>query len=143
MAAGQQFLGHWKLEKNENWDNYMKAVGVGLVLRKVGNSITSYEEWKVEGEQWTLHITSTFKSKLLTFKMGEEFEEETMDGRKVKSTFTVDGEKIVQKQRATKEGDMESTITRQLLEDGRMEVTFVADNKDGLTAKRIFTPHKA
>ena len=58
--------------------------GIGLVTRKVGNSITSYEEWKREGEQWTLHITSTFKSKLLTFKLDQEFDEETMDGRKVK-----------------------------------------------------------
>ncbi|KAL8607750.1 hypothetical protein ACOMHN_039423 [Nucella lapillus] len=142
MADGQKFLGHWKLEKNENWDNYMKAVGVGLVLRKVGNSITSYEEWKVEGDQWTLHITSTFKSKELKFKLGEEFDEETMDGRKVKSTFTVEGDKIVQKQRPTKEGEVETTVTRQILEDGRMEASFVADNKDGLTAKRFFTPHK-
>ncbi|XP_076437744.1 fatty acid-binding protein homolog 6-like [Babylonia areolata] len=142
MAAGQKFLGHWKLEKNENWDNYMKAVGVGLVLRKVGNSLTNYEEWKEEGGQWTLHITSTFKSKLLTFKLGEEFDEETMDGRSVKSTFNVEGDKFVQQQRGVKAGELNSTITREILPDGRMLVTFVADNKDNVTAMRYFTPHK-
>eukprot|EP00745_Piridium_sociabile_P031973 TRINITY_DN53375_c0_g1_i1.p2 TRINITY_DN53375_c0_g1~~TRINITY_DN53375_c0_g1_i1.p2 ORF type:complete len:144 (-),score=49.92 TRINITY_DN53375_c0_g1_i1:302-733(-) len=142
MSAGQKFVGHWKLEKNENWDNYMKACGVGMVLRKVGGNVTNYEEWKEKEGQWTLNITSTFKSKLLTFKMGEQFEEDTMDGRKVKSTFTEEGNTIVQKQTATKEGEVESTITREIQEDGRMVVTFVADNKEGVTAKRIFGPYK-
>ena len=25
--AGEQFLGHWKLDASENWDDYMKAAG--------------------------------------------------------------------------------------------------------------------
>ncbi|XP_076438115.1 sodium/calcium exchanger regulatory protein 1-like [Babylonia areolata] len=142
MAAGQKFLGHWKLEKNENWDNYMKAVGVGLELRKKDNSLNSYEEWKEEGGQWTLHITSTIKSKLLTFKLGEEFDEETLDGRSVKSTFKVEGDKIVQQQRAVKAGGVNTTITREILPDGRMLMTVVADNKDKVKAMRYFAPHK-
>eukprot|EP00916_Digyalum_oweni_P003898 GHVL01006932.1.p1 GENE.GHVL01006932.1~~GHVL01006932.1.p1 ORF type:complete len:143 (+),score=16.19 GHVL01006932.1:454-882(+) len=141
MSNGDQFLGHWKLASSENWDEYMKAAGVGLVTRKVANQLTSYEEWKREGDQWTLHISSTFKSKIVTFKMGEEFDEDTMDGRKVKSLVTLEGDKMVHKQKPTKEGELDSTVTREMLDDGRLLVTFVAENK-GLTAKRYFTSHK-
>merc|ERR1712212_219575 len=117
MSGGDRFLGHWKLANSENWDAYMQAAGVGLVTRKVANQLTSYEEWKREGEQWTLNITSTFKSKSLTFKMDEEFDEETMDGRKVKSLITVEGDKIVHRQKPAKEGELQSTVTREVLED--------------------------
>ncbi|XP_070209785.1 fatty acid-binding protein, adipocyte-like [Littorina saxatilis] len=168
MSNGDQFLGHWKLASSENWDEYMKAAGVGLatrkeanqltnnkewkrgggatqpdvlVTRKVANQLTSYEDWKREGDQWTLHISSTFKSKIVTFKMGEEFDEDTMDGRKVKSLVTLEGDKMVHKQKPTKEGELDSTVTREILDDGRLLVTFVAENK-GLTAKRYFTSHK-
>lgn len=60
------------------------AAGVNILVRKVGLSLTSYEEIKQDGDCWEIHITSTFKNAQLKFKLGEEFEEETMDGRKVK-----------------------------------------------------------
>ena len=63
-----------------------------MVTRKIANNLTTYEEWKREGEgadaKWTLNITSTFKSKSLSFTMGQEFDEDTMDGRKVKVMIT-------------------------------------------------------
>jgi len=139
MSGGDKFLGHWKLTDSENWDDYMKAAGVGLVTRKIANQLTSYEEWTRDGDQWTLNITSTFKSKALTFTMDQEFDEETMDGRKVKSILTIEGDKIVHRQTPTKEGEIQSTVTREILEDGRLLATFVADNKGGLIAKRYFT----
>lgn len=60
------------------------CAGVNFVLRKVGNSVTSYEEIKQTGDQWELLITSTFRNAHLTFKLGEEFDETSMDGRKCK-----------------------------------------------------------
>ena len=58
--------------------------GIGFFLRLVGNRITTYEEWTRDGDQWSVHLTSTFKNKRITFKLNEEFDEETLDGRKVK-----------------------------------------------------------
>lgn len=59
-------------------------LGINFVLRKVGNSITSYEEIIQDGDNWELNITSTFKNAHLKFKLGEEFDETTLDGRKCK-----------------------------------------------------------
>jgi hypothetical protein len=36
------------------------------------------------GGLYTLKIESTFKNSTISFKLGEEVDEETMDGRKVK-----------------------------------------------------------
>ena len=67
----------------------MTLLGINFVLRKVGNSITSYEEMKQNGDQWELNITSTFKNAHLKFKLGEEFDETTLDGRKCKVSRTL------------------------------------------------------
>ncbi|XP_025092024.1 fatty acid-binding protein, brain-like isoform X2 [Pomacea canaliculata] len=115
-------IGYWKLESNgNNWDEYLKTAGVGIVLRKVGNTITSYEEISVDGDEWTIAITSSFKNSLLKFKLDQEFPEETMDGRKVSSVMTLDGDKLVHKQRALKNGEIDSLIIREV-KDGRLNV---------------------
>ncbi|XP_067650808.1 fatty acid-binding protein homolog 6-like [Haliotis asinina] len=133
MAA---LLGNWQLERHENMDEYMKAVGVNIILRKMGLSITSYEEIKQDGDNWEIHITSTFKNAHLIFKLGEEFDEETMDGRKVKSTIVLEGDKLIHHQTAVKEDGENSTITREL-EGDTLVITFVALKKN-VTAKRFY-----
>lgn len=45
------------------------------------------EEIKKVEEDWVLNITSTFKNASLTFKIGEEFDEVTMDGRRCKVCY--------------------------------------------------------
>lgn len=46
---------------------------------------------------------------MITFKLGEEFDEETIDGRNVKSVCTLDGNTLTHKQG----GDKPSTIIRE------------------------------
>ncbi|XP_065354721.1 probable fatty acid-binding protein [Calliphora vicina] len=99
----------YKLDKSENFDEYMKELGVGMVLRKMGNSVTPTVELKKEGDLFTFTTSSTFKTSTISFKLGEEFDEETLDGRKVKSICTMDGNKLVQEQK----GDKPSTIVRE------------------------------
>ncbi|XP_054746506.1 probable fatty acid-binding protein [Anastrepha obliqua] len=99
----------YKLEKSENFDEYMKELGIGMILRKMGNSISPTVELKKDGDNYSFTTTSTFKTTTVNFKLGEEFDEETLDGRKVKSVFTLDGNKLVQEQK----GDKPSTIIRE------------------------------
>jgi hypothetical protein len=87
--------------------------GVGLVVRKVGNSVSPVIELKQNDDEYTLTSQSTFKNTTITFKLGQEFDEETPDGRTVKSVITQDGNKLVQVQK----GEKETTIIREFSAD--------------------------
>lgn len=58
--------------------------GVGLVMRKMGNAATPTVEISLEDGVYTLKTITTFKTTEIKFKLGEEFEETTADGRTVK-----------------------------------------------------------
>ncbi|KAG7198618.1 hypothetical protein KM043_005978 [Ampulex compressa] len=108
----EQFLGkRYKLFSSENFDEFMKALGVGMVIRKMGSSVSPVVELTENDGTYTLKTTSPFKSSEIKFKLGEEFEEETPDGRKVKSVCTLDGDKLVQVQKGEKETTIEREFT--------------------------------
>lgn len=94
-------------------------IGVGLVLRKMGNTVSPTVELTKEGDEYTFHTVSTFKSTAIKFKLGEEFDEETLDGRKVKSIITLDGDKLVQEQK----GDKPHTIVREFTDSTLVAVS--------------------
>jgi hypothetical protein len=87
------FEGRWKLESSENFDEFMKAVGVSYVTRKVGATTKPTVIISAAGDNWTMRTESSFKNTEISFKFNEEFDEVTADGRKVKSTFTRDSDK--------------------------------------------------
>jgi len=113
----------YKLETSENFDDYMKELGVGFFLRKIGNSISPSIELLKNGDTYTLNTESTFKNTSITFKPNEEFDEETIDGRNVKSVIRVEGDKFTQEQK----GDKPSTIIREF---GPSELRVVMKIKD-------------
>ncbi len=132
-------VGTWNLEKSENFEEYMKAlgkivmngllilerlikkkgvflfIGVGFATRKIGATVKPTVYISQNDGQWTIKVSSTFKSSEINFTDGVEFIEETLDGRKCKSTITSDGpSKLVQIQRDASSGDVASTITREV-----------------------------
>lgn len=84
----------------------------------MGNTVSPTVELIKDGDEYTFSTVSTFKSTALKFKLGEEFDEETLDGRKVKSIFTLDGNKLVQEQK----GDKPHTIVREFTADALVAV---------------------
>lgn len=50
----------------------------------MANTATPVQEITVNGDEWNIKTSTTFKSTDIKFKLGEEFIEETADGRKVK-----------------------------------------------------------
>lgn len=61
-------------------------------------------------DKFVLTSNSTFKNSAISFKLGEEFDEETLDGRKAKSVITQDGNKLLHTQKSDK---IETTIVRE------------------------------
>ncbi|CAH1997960.1 unnamed protein product [Acanthoscelides obtectus] len=132
MALSEFFGRKYKLSSSEKFDEYMKALGVGLVTRKMGNAVSPVVELKKEGDEYVLSSTSTFKNVVLKFKPGVEFDQETPDGRKVKATINVDGNTLKEVQKNA-DGST-TTIDRTFTND---EVKMVMNIND-ITATRIY-----
>ncbi|XP_067015283.2 fatty acid-binding protein, muscle [Anabrus simplex] len=128
-----QFSGKkYKLESSTNFDEYMKAIGVGAVTRKVGMTLTPVVELQVNGDTYTFSSDSKVKSTQIKFKLGEEFDEVTLDGRKVKSVITQEGNKLNHIQK----GDKQTTLVYEFSDD-QLKITLTAGD---VVATRIYKP---
>ncbi|ESO91578.1 hypothetical protein LOTGIDRAFT_163303, partial [Lottia gigantea] len=113
-AAIKNFEGKWNMVDSTNFDEYMKAVGVGMVMRKLAGTAKPQQDIKVEGDdKISITTSTTFKSTVIDFSLGKEFEETTGDGRKVKSVCTVDGNTLKHESKAQTEDEPDTTITRE------------------------------
>ena len=122
----------YKMTSSENFDEFMKAIGVGLITRKAANAVTPTVELKKEGDQYNLVTSSTFKTTEMKFKPGEEFDEDRADGCKVKSVCTFDGSVLKQVQKAP--DGMEVTYLREF---GPEEMKATMTAKD-VTCTRVY-----
>uniref|UniRef100_A0A669DUY9 Cellular retinoic acid-binding protein 1 n=1 Tax=Oreochromis niloticus TaxID=8128 RepID=A0A669DUY9_ORENI len=93
------FCATWKLIESENFDEYMKGLGVGFATRQVGNVTKPTVIISQEGDKVVIRTQSTFKNTEISFKLGEEFDETTADDRNCKSTVTLEGDKLVHVQK--------------------------------------------
>nr|KAF6378025.1 fatty acid binding protein 3 [Myotis myotis] len=110
------FAGTWKLVDSKNFDDYMKSIGVGFATRQVASMTKPTTIIEINGDTITLKTQSTFKNTEISFKLGVEFDETTADDRKVKSTVTLDGGKLVHVQ---KWDGQETKLVRELV-DGKL-----------------------
>ncbi|KAF4520218.1 hypothetical protein B566_EDAN009943 [Ephemera danica] len=119
------YLGRkYKLVKSENFDDYMKALGVNMVLRKIGQvTSSSMQLLKNDDGSFTLRITSTWKNQDMIFRHGEEFDETTPDGRHCKTVMTLDETTLTQVQK----GPPDSTIVRTWSDDKIITVFTTGD----------------
>ncbi|XP_011845156.1 PREDICTED: fatty acid-binding protein 12 [Mandrillus leucophaeus] len=113
-----QLQGTWKSVSCENFEEYLKELGIGRASRKLGCLAKPTVTISTDGDVITIKTKSIFKNSEISFKLGEEFEEITPGGHKTKSKVTLDKESLIQVQ--NRDGK-ETTITRKLV-DGKMVV---------------------
>lgn len=65
----------------------MNLLGVNFILRKLAKTATPVYEIKQNGEEYSIKSSSAIKTSEIKFKLGEEFEEDRMDGVRVKVSF--------------------------------------------------------
>lgn len=99
-------------------------LGIGLVTRKVGNAVSPVIDLQKNGDEYVLSSSSTFKNFTTKFTPGVESNQETIDGRKVKATFTIDGNTINEVQKDP--SGAVSSIERKFSDD---EVVMVSKKK--------------
>uniref|UniRef100_A0AAF6YYM1 Fatty acid binding protein 7 n=1 Tax=Bos taurus TaxID=9913 RepID=A0AAF6YYM1_BOVIN len=112
----EAFCATWKLTESQNFDEYMKALGVGFATRQVGNVTKPTVIISQEGDRVVIRTQSTFKNTEISFHLGEEFDETTADDRNCKSVVSLDGDKLVHVQ---KWDGKETNFVREI-KDGKM-----------------------
>merc|ERR1712071_646046 len=103
---------------SEKYEDFLKALGVGFILRKAAMASTPVMTIAEDGGNWTMITKTTVKSIELRFKLGEAFDETTTDGRNCKTTVTLEGNKMTTSQKATKAGDKDVVAVREFSDDG-------------------------
>ncbi|XP_053563075.1 fatty acid-binding protein, heart [Bombina bombina] len=107
----EKFVGTWKMVDSKNFDEYMKAIGVGFATRQIGNVTKPTTIICLDGDRIVVQTQSTFKNTEVSFKLNEEFDETTADDRKCKSFVTIEDGKMKHLQ---KWDEKETTLVREV-----------------------------
>ncbi|XP_040191395.1 fatty acid-binding protein 1, liver-like [Rana temporaria] len=89
------FTGTYELQSQENFEAFMKAVGLPEELIQKGKDVKSVTVIKQTGNHFEITVTTGPKVLHNDFNIGEETEVETPSGEKIKSTFNLEDGKLV------------------------------------------------
>jgi len=130
-----QITGTYKLERNENLDEFYQKVGVPWIARKMmtSSSPTMYIT-KDEEEQWVFKTVTFFRTIEISFKLDEPYEETMPSGDEFENTTTIEGDnKFIT---ISKSGETVAFERQYEFNDEGMVMTLKAP--DGAQAKRYF-----
>uniref|UniRef100_A0A8R1I1V2 Lipocln_cytosolic_FA-bd_dom domain-containing protein n=1 Tax=Caenorhabditis japonica TaxID=281687 RepID=A0A8R1I1V2_CAEJA len=126
MPIQTDIAGKWNYVSAENFDEYMKEVGIGWAVRTIANKTKPTLEFTVSGDDWTMNSNSTFKNYTLKWTIGKQFDEKTADGRDVSNLFTIENDRLVQIETG-KNGGKDSRIER-YIENGKLYIVCTSSN---------------
>eukprot|EP00091_Calanus_sinicus_P015684 TRINITY_DN341_c3_g1_i2.p2 TRINITY_DN341_c3_g1~~TRINITY_DN341_c3_g1_i2.p2 ORF type:complete len:149 (+),score=52.46 TRINITY_DN341_c3_g1_i2:33-449(+) len=132
------FKGKFERTSAEKYEDFLKALDVNMLLRKAATVSTPTVEISEEGGVWTIKTSTTLKSMELKFKLGEEFEETTADGRQVSAVVTFEDGKIITVQKAKKDGQKSTKSIREMNGADELVYTMTIDGMDDLTCVQKF-----
>ncbi|NXB21075.1 FABPI protein, partial [Rhagologus leucostigma] len=89
------FDGTWKIERNENYEKFMEAMGVGMMKRKLGAHDNLKITIRQEGNKFIVKEASNFRNIEIEFTLGVNFEYSLADGTELSGAWTLEGNKLV------------------------------------------------
>ena len=104
--------------KEEKYNDFLQALDVGYLMRKAATVSTPLMEISNNGGKWKMVTKTALKSIELDFEIGVPFDETTTDGRKSKTTVTMEGNKLITNQVATEPGKKSVKVIREFCDDG-------------------------
>ncbi|XP_074526340.1 fatty acid-binding protein, liver-type-like [Halichoeres trimaculatus] len=88
------FAGKYQLESQENFEPFMKAIGLPDELIQKGKDVKSVSEIEETGDNFKVTVTTGTKVLVNSFVIGQEADIETITGEKVKATVRREGNKL-------------------------------------------------
>ncbi|XP_034969773.1 fatty acid-binding protein, intestinal [Zootoca vivipara] len=127
------FDGTWKVEKSENYEKFMEAMGINLVKRKLG----AHDNLKIiiqqDGNKFTIKESSNFRTIEIVFNLKENFDYSLADGTELHGNWDIKDSQLVGTFNR-KDNGKELKALREIVGDEMIQ-TYVYE---GVTAKRIF-----
>ncbi|XP_009996867.1 PREDICTED: fatty acid-binding protein, intestinal [Chaetura pelagica] len=125
--------GTWKIDRNENYEKFMEAMGVNMMKRKLGAHDNMKLIIQQDGNNFTVKESSNFRTIEITFTLGVNFEYSLADGTELTGSWNMEGNKIVGKFTRKDNGKV-LTASREVIGDELVQVYVY----EGVEAKRIF-----
>lgn len=120
MAPDPVVIGKFQLKSSENFEEFMSALGIGYLTRKLGNKsspVVTVSQNEEDKNVYTFKQESLVSTSQFSFKFGQQFDEKTADGRKVKSTMTVEKPNILRHEMLGTNGGKDSVCVREFFKD--------------------------
>ena len=150
----EAFKGKYERTSAEGYEEFLKALDVSYLLRKAATVSTPIVEITENKGVWSIKSSTTLKSmelkfkvnivfknilqSFLLFKIGEEFEETTPDGRDVRAVVKYEGGKIVTVQNAKKAGQKSTRSVREMNGPDELIYTMTIEGQDNLVCVQKF-----
>ncbi|XP_013920437.1 PREDICTED: myelin P2 protein-like [Thamnophis sirtalis] len=120
----EQFLGTWKLISSENFDDYMKELGISFAQRQLGSLAKPKIIITMDKDVITIRTETIFTVNEISFQLDQEFEERTIDNRLAKSIVTKDNDTLIHTQ---KWNGNHTTLKRKIV-DGNMVLEYILND---------------
>ncbi|NXC29187.1 FABPI protein, partial [Campylorhamphus procurvoides] len=89
------FNGTWKIDRNENYEKFMEAMGVNMMKRKLGAHDNLKITIQQDGNKFTVKEASNFRTIEIEFTLGATFEYSLADGTELTGSWNLEGNKLV------------------------------------------------
>jgi len=122
-----ELVGKYRMESSEKFDDFMRALGVGMVRRKLAGSVVPVNVIEIDdNDTYTIRTLTNVRNSEITFRLGEPFVEDTLDGRKANTTATRKGNLLTLTQRGNP-GEKDTLMTREVKGD-TMHMELIVDD---------------
>ena len=128
------FTGTYKRETETGYDDFLKKLGVGMLMRKGATASTPTMVVTESGGKWKIVTSTTLRSIEINFEAGTPFKETTADGRECNTTVTLDGNTMTTNQVPVKAGQKEVKVIREFTDQG-INVQFICED---VVSKQFF-----
>ncbi|KAL5017435.1 hypothetical protein ScPMuIL_007024 [Solemya velum] len=132
----EQLCRKWKLDRSENFDEFLKELGLNVVFRKMASAATPTIQLNMEGDMVNIVSKVAFFNHVIKIKVGGEVEQ-TFEGLKMKCTSRWEDGTLITEAIPCDDGrGKPQTFHRQLVDGELVQTMFVGDVK----CVRIFKP---
>ena len=134
----EAFKGKFKRTSANNCEEFLKTLGVSWLIRKAAKVSTPVTEISEAGGEWTIRTSTTLKTVELKFKLGEEFDDVTADGRDVRVKVVFEEGKIITVQKAKHENEKSTRSVGEMIGTEELIYTLSVDGIEDIVCVQKF-----